>query len=1652
MLKCPNKNSQEWRYLVENVGEVNAYKIFIANGDELPDIGSAQDIVKSFEDNVHYNLKVIDSLLNISDKRKTIRTNTKDKPYIEENLTKSLSGLGVPSEQISLMFDYMKDNNITSISTEELAIDIAKHFGFVVKADVAKEDKRQYGQDFELDGSFNKENFDLNGNFYQELYDESDISSDTIYTKNNKKISKSEFLTAQTIAIDEYKEGNNSIKPTQIYSNLTVPGGTNYTENEIGTPQVTPNIKGHAQFATDNGIGWFRSDEQGKIDTKKVMASRDMYAESAGVEYDNISDSLPEEITREYYVESKLKEYDEEGNEDEVRYEGSKTRRILEVQSDLFQKGRDKKDLIGKDRPNLRLFNANIESQTKSDKNQFLQLLNKDNNWVKFFIKTIVQDSGKKGYESILFPTGDTAAKIEGHQTLEEFKKSKQKQIEGIDKNIVRITNNPEVLIEGVTLEEAIKSKNREKKVLKQELADVESGQTQLSSIAKFYEEQVGNILKKEYGTAVKRITDEHGNDWWALTTPKDTSILFALDGTQDTKAEEKDVKGLVEKLNDFFIKHGISLNAVENIKEKYGVDAVAVANMFTNTIEYLNNKKGLEAVPEEIGHFVVEILGKDHKYVSRALELVKQHPKYQEVYDEYFAVYGNELDVQKEALGKLLGEKLLSDSKDGSIDSILTAIWGAFKRFLNTLMGNGYKNELNGIISKMSQDTFEGNIDTNEDKSGVYYSKTKSSDVKIAEKSVKALFSRLKSLENRPGDLAKERAASVKSSIARIKNQIKDGAIDLAINSFVAEFGAEVSIFYNAKKTGALQRKTFVFNNIQLNNAINFVGNYESLVNEMMTILESAEFSEEYSKQYEKLEELKNTFDKIKRQINRIREENFDKLVSERILSDNKEDVLSHIQNDVSGWRAFVGSIRHSSNEVLRIASKLVEDAVTMVKMHSNEISSNLIASRKEFKDAGFTENQMMEKSGKGYSGFFISEYNRGEFNLRLKETQEAVVAILGLEHYGEVNPKTLTKSQLKRYNSIWSKFLKANTVEGKPDTPHPKYKNTEFIGLMNQPAFRKYYDTLFELRKEDLGKLPARYNTTNNLYRVPQIRKNLIDVYKTKGVGAGKLFTELFKRVEDDTEFGHSEVVTDFEGKEIRMIPIHYFNPVEANDLSTDLTYMSIAFSEMAENYKQMSKVSGDTNLIKESIKTQQFKSGRNRSKPGSESNTLKALDNMIDAQVFGISSEKLVVKGYDITKTVMTFNDYVRKNNLGLNQFTALAAYGKGSIDSKIEDVEGVYTTQQSKIFAEGEYLKNAPEALLQAGRARQTNKMQLAFESVDLFGSAIRRYRNLNANRLERFALSDDFWYSPYMIVDHRLKGKLALSMMHNFRNVDGEWMFKYEFKQKGLEGDWNSYTNYYDSLSTEGNKVIHDKSIKDADRIKMYNSIQHVADKIDGKLGDMDRGYLHRQVLGQLILTHRGWLISGIDARGKKKGYNYSTGIEEEGYYRTMMTLVGRISQHMFNKIKKQETNLDKMTPIEKRAFARTVADFAFLALLVTATTLMYSHWADDDDYTKDFLIYLAHRVQLEHIAFLNPTEIINLIKSPVAAVNQVNNINHLFYGLFDFGEQNTIHKGAFKGMTSRERALIKLMPGIRQYWALQDPASKTNYLRASFFN
>ena len=428
---------------------------------------------------VNYQLKSVSILL--SDKAKQIFSKGEKVGW---SIDKILTEIQIPKEQKQLILDL----GITD--REQLTLELASKYSYSVEVNTAKE-KREDENAVKYEGFLYKKE---NGNIYAR---KDYWNTDWVLFENAK------YVLEGTGVLEKLDSKTESF-PSQHYSNLTVPGGTNYTENEISTPLITPSIKGHAKFSTDNGIGWFRSDD--KDIRKNVIKDGDLYFEEIeGVGMSEIS----------------KKEYEN------TRIDKTKTRRILEVQSDLFQKGRDKESLtyVSLETPSLHELEHGIgkfvEERNDLKGNQFLQLLNKDNNWVTFFIKSIIQDSAKNGYEKVLFPKGETAAKVEGHETLAN-------EINSINENIVKLESykpvigdtTPDYMIQGgIKIQDAndldlvnkaiqseIDTLNNRKKELKSD------GIEKLKPIEAFYEIKITNVLNK-LGT-VKEITDEYGNKW----------------------------------------------------------------------------------------------------------------------------------------------------------------------------------------------------------------------------------------------------------------------------------------------------------------------------------------------------------------------------------------------------------------------------------------------------------------------------------------------------------------------------------------------------------------------------------------------------------------------------------------------------------------------------------------------------------------------------------------------------------------------------------------------------------------------------------------------------------------------------------------------------------------------------------------------------------------------------------------------------------------------------------------------------------------------------------------------------------------------------------------------------------------------------------
>ncbi len=459
-------NPQSVKNLDDN-GEPKLQGTYYVNSNgETQSVVTNQDTIKPNE--VAYMLKAVNILQ--SDKAQEVFNKGEKNNW---SLDKILSELQIPKEQKDLILSSGKT------SREDILLDLASNYSFAVEVNTAKENN---------------------------------MSLEDFNNPNKPKIFND--------------------RPTQHYSNMTVNEefyknnpDWEYKEQRITTPLITPSIKGHAQFAQDNDIGWFRA----------------WYNKKTG----------------------------------EVH--------VLEVQSDLFQKGRDKSNLTnkeaspedwiieedfgffnvvdGKTGQPINSFNNKEKAQEflnqyKGDnKNQFLQLLNKDNNWVTFFIKSIIQDSAKKGYEKVLFPSGDTASKVEGHTTLEEFKKQKEDRIKELENKLKEISTDEffnktykivdnqihkkestkeypnlafttkvysEKEAKEVAYEFMSKSSKQEIAQLKQELERVEGpeGFGALKPIYNFYENTVTNILKKQFGAQL-------------ITTTKFLSDVFTPNGFQ---------------------------------------------------------------------------------------------------------------------------------------------------------------------------------------------------------------------------------------------------------------------------------------------------------------------------------------------------------------------------------------------------------------------------------------------------------------------------------------------------------------------------------------------------------------------------------------------------------------------------------------------------------------------------------------------------------------------------------------------------------------------------------------------------------------------------------------------------------------------------------------------------------------------------------------------------------------------------------------------------------------------------------------------------------------------------------------------------------------------------------------------------------------
>jgi hypothetical protein len=402
-----------------------------------------------------------------------------------------------------------------------------------------------------------------------------------------------------------------------------------------------------------------------------------------------------------------------------------KTLRVQEEQSDFFQKWRNNfefkgnKYTVSKDNQSIYHYYQNGKEingkeytsiwdnfldSPEDSKDAFLKLLQKDGNWVTFFIKSTIQMVAKKGYEKVLFPSGNTASKVEGHTTLEEFKKQKEDAINNAEKEKEKVLAmtleeagsdffNPVMFNSKTKVEQQelinnhISTLDRQINTFKQELERVETeGFSALKPIYNFYENTVTNILKKVVAKEnLKTITDEYGNTWNEVEIKPEminNKILLQLKSYNTEKLNPE----LADKLETFVKAVGGNIEHVKQILTRTGQTATGSVNTITKVIELVEGTERV-ALPEEAGHLFEALLNPDSNLYKSMYNNIQKFAIYKNVIEKYSKQYnGNEELLKREAIGQLISKFLINKNYSAEEIQDRNKAQSWFKRVLQYL------------------------------------------------------------------------------------------------------------------------------------------------------------------------------------------------------------------------------------------------------------------------------------------------------------------------------------------------------------------------------------------------------------------------------------------------------------------------------------------------------------------------------------------------------------------------------------------------------------------------------------------------------------------------------------------------------------------------------------------------------------------------------------------------------------------------------------------------------------------------------------------------------------------------------------------------------------------------------------------------------
>lgn len=593
--------------------------------------------------------------------------------------------------------------------------------------------------------------------------------------------------------------------------------------------------------------------------------------------------------------------------------------------------------------------------------------------------------------------------------------------------------------------------------------------------------------------------------------------------------------------------------------------------------------------------------------------------------------------------------------------------------------------------------------------------------------------------------------------------------------------------------------------------------------------------------------------------------------------------------------------------------------------------------------------------------------------------------------------------------------------------------------------------YNQIVEMIRSGNAKLPVHERLGGYFQnKLPGILKDNYDQLKSNGV-LDTIKHNLKNAVsvrEDDVTRGYG-AIDKTTSKQLKKLPVYFTNSISEKDQNYDLATIVFKFYKMAEEYQQKSEILPEIELAKLMLDKRLLKSTDKKGNPifsvfsknsrlGSEqavngyaSNIAEQFSDFIDAIFYGQKEKEqgsftipIVGKEVDIAKLGQTLQNYISLNLLGLNYVQAVNNVLVGETNQLVEALASDYITLKSYRKGAKMYDKEFISILNDVGTRKPTSMTNLLLNHFNIDSEDLEITFKNNSKLQEVAKTSTVYW--TMKSGEHFMKGRFLLGMLHEkiVHDKDGKILGPaINFFYKDENG----------SLKFDKEGIVNDFTLND--QLNFGAKINEINTYMHGAYGEMNWVALQQGMFGRMALAYRRWIVPGLRRRYSKNGYNYLLDEYREGYYIT----AGKFFTKLFKDLRIIQTvawteDWNNLTDHQKANMKRFSVEFGVMISLLFIASAMKDLGDDNkDDEWIAYWNYQASRMKTDMWFYSNPWESIKLLKSPMAAVSTIESIGKLVHqGVTD--PFAVYVKGSEKGNNKFIKDFYDLVPVYRQLY------------------